>query len=141
MSIIERGSVPAGWYPDDEDGRECLRWCDGDAWSNEVRPLVIDMVPDFVTASRGPVATDESDVVPVYHGDFTNRLAPAPERLAPAPDPHLATPVAQPVEPVQALTRRQLREQIGGPLTTAPTDTVPGPGGPAYGHTAAFDLP
>ena len=109
MSIIERGSVPAGWYPDDEDGRECLRWWDGDAWSNEVRPLVIDMVPDFVTASRGPVTTDDSDVVPVYHGDFTNRLAPAPERLAPAP-----------VQETSAvpLTRRQLREMIGGPLTT-----------------------
>ncbi|MBX3099724.1 MAG: DUF2510 domain-containing protein [Salinibacterium sp.] len=85
---MERGSIPAGWYPD-QSGADQLRWWDGDAWSSEVRPLVIDMVPDFVSARTS-----------------TSRLAPTPERLAPAPnDPN-------------TLTRRQLREMLGGPLTT-----------------------
>jgi hypothetical protein len=88
---MERGTIPAGWYPD-QSGAEQLRWWDGEAWSSEVRPLVIDMVPDFVTSR-----TSQS------------RLASTPERSAPAP--HLS----------ETLTRRQLREMLGGPLTTEPT--------------------
>ncbi len=91
MSLIERGVVPAGWYPD-QSGAEQLRWWDGDQWSTEVRPLVIDMVPDFATVRSTP-----------------SRLASTPERSAPAPhDPN-------------TLTRRQLREILGGPLTTQMT--------------------
>ena len=85
---MERGTIPAGWYLD-QSGAEQLRWWDGEAWSSEVRPLVIDMVPDFAS-----VRTSSS------------RLAPTPERPAPAP------PVST------TLTRRQLREMLGGPLTT-----------------------
>ena len=125
MSLIERGTAIAGWYPD-QSGVEQLRWWDGQQWSSEVRPLVIDMIPDFVAVKpelatiraalraveTGPapvVPLDDADVVPVYHGDFTSRLALAPERLAPAP-----TSADAP------LTRRQLREMLGGPLTTSP---------------------
>ena len=85
---MERGTIPAGWYPD-QTGADQLRWWDGEAWSAEVRPLVIDMVPDFASARTIP-----------------SRLAPTPERSAPAP--HVST----------TLTRRQLREMLGGPLTT-----------------------
>ena len=91
MSLLERGTIPAGWYPD-QTGADQLRWWDGEAWSAEVRPLVIDMVPDFASARTTP-----------------SRLAPTPERSAPAPL-HSA-----------ALTRRQLREMLGGPLTTEQT--------------------
>jgi len=87
MSLIEQGTVPAGWYPD-QSGADQLRWWDGQSWSTEVRPLVIDMVPDFATVRGTP-----------------NRLASTPERSAPAPYP-------------DTLTRRQLREILGGPLTT-----------------------
>ena len=93
MSLIERGTVPAGWYPD-QSGAEQLRWWDGDEWSSEVRPLVIDMVPEFVRAAENPRTS-------------SSRLAPTPERLAPATSPNPNT-----------LTRRQLREMLGGPLTT-----------------------
>ncbi len=91
LSLLERGTVPAGWYPD-QSGAEQLRWWDGEAWSTEVRPLVIDMVPDFAS-TRTP----------------SSRLASTPERSAPAP--HVSVP----------LTRRQLREMLGGPLTTEST--------------------
>lgn len=79
--------MPAGWYPD-QSGVEQLRWWDGDQWSAEVRPLVIDIVPDFARSS-------------------SNRPASTPERSAPAPTLSSDT-----------LTRRQLREMLGGPLTT-----------------------
>ena len=88
MSLLDRGTIPAGWYPD-QTGADQLRWWDGEAWSAEVRPLVIDMVPDFASARTTP-----------------SRLAPTPERSAPAP--HVSS----------TLTRRQLRELLGGPLTT-----------------------
>ena len=137
MSIIEHGSGPAGWYPDRADGQR-LRWWTGTGWTDEVRPLLIDTVPDFgkgeitipevraviplfappvVPAAPQPV--DHEALAPVY--DITDRLAPTPERSTPAPDPHLATPATQP-EP--ALTRRQLREQLGGPLTVGSTGAV-----------------
>ena len=85
---MERGTIPAGWYPD-QTGADQLRWWDGEAWSSDVRPLVIDMVPDFTSARANP-----------------SRLASTPERSAPAL--HVST----------TLTRRQLRELLGGPLTT-----------------------
>ncbi|CAN5150054.1 hypothetical protein BH09ACT5_BH09ACT5_07760 [soil metagenome] len=90
---MERGTIPAGWYPD-QTGADQLRWWDGEAWTAEVRPLVIDMVPDFASA-----------------GTSSNRLASTPERSTPASDASTT------------LTRRKLRELIGGPLTTetAPT--------------------
>jgi hypothetical protein len=88
LSLIERGTIPAGWYAD-QSGAEQLRWWDGEAWSSDVRPLVIDMVPDFASVRAS-----------------TSRLASTPERSAPA---SLET---------STLTRRQLRELIGGPLTT-----------------------
>jgi hypothetical protein len=88
---MERGTVPAGWYPD-QSGAEQLRWWDGTTWSAEVRPLVIDMVPDFASTRT-----------------TSSRPAPTPERLAPAPHGSAA------------LTRRQLREMLGGPLTTERT--------------------
>ena len=88
---MERGTIPAGWYLD-QSGAEQLRWWDGEAWSSEVRPLVIDMVPDFASART-----------------TSSRPASTPERSAPAP--HLST----------TLTRRQLREMLGGPLTTERT--------------------
>ena len=87
---MERGTIPAGWYPD-QSGADQLRWWDGQAWSTEVRPLVIDMVPDFASSRTS-----------------TSRLASTPERSAPAP------------HGTAALTRRQLREMLGGPLTTDP---------------------
>lgn len=87
---MERGTIPAGWYPD-QSGAEQLRWWDGEAWSSEVRPLVIDMVPDFASTRTSP-----------------SRLAPTPERSAPAPHGSAG------------LTRRQLRQLLGGPLTTEP---------------------
>lgn len=92
MSLIERGTIPAGWYPD-QSGADQLRWWDGQQWSTEVRPLVIDMVPDFAPAPVTPI-----------------RLASTPERSAPAPS------LAQ--QDPNTLTRRQLREMLGGPLTT-----------------------
>jgi len=88
MSLIERGTAIAGWYPD-QSGAEQLRWWDGQQWSSEVRPLVIDMVPDFSSNRTVP-----------------SRLASTPERSAPA----------------STLTRRQLRELLGGPLTTESTE-------------------
>ena len=88
---MEHGTIPAGWYPD-QSGADQLRWWDGEAWSSEVRPLVIDMVPDFVSSRTSH-----------------SRLASTPERSAPAP--HVSN----------TLTRRQLREMLGGPLTTEPT--------------------
>jgi len=91
MSLIEHGTAIAGWYPD-QSGAAQLRWWDGLQWSTEVRPLVIDMVPDFASARSIP-----------------SRLASTPEQSAPAPL-HSA-----------ALTRRQLREMLGGPLTTEQT--------------------
>ena len=126
MTIIEHGNVPAGWYPD-ESTEERLRWWDGGAWTNEVRPLVIAIVPDFVTArpegrpvvplfappAMPPVAStyqlpsvrshetlSTAALAPVH--DITDRLASAPERQAPA-----STSEGQTVP----LTRRQLRER------------------------------
>ena len=96
MSLLERGTIPAGWYPD-QTGADQLRWWDGEAWSAEVRPLVIDMVPDFASARTTP-----------------SRLAPTPERSAPAPHEGQYDP--------NTLTRRQLREMLGGPLTTTTTE-------------------
>ena len=90
LSLLERVTIPAGWYPD-QSGAEQLRWWDGEAWSTEVRPLVIDMVPDFVSSRAS-----------------ASRPAPTPERSAPA---------TTPLDP-NTLTRRQLREMLGGPLTT-----------------------
>lgn len=93
VSLIERGTVPAGWYPD-QSGADQLRWWDGQQWSTEVRPLVIDMVPDFASVSSTAI-----------------RPAPTPERSTPAPS------VQVQYDP-NTLTRRQLREMLGGPLTT-----------------------
>lgn len=92
MSLIERGTAIPGWYPD-QSGAEQLRWWDGQQWSTEVRPLVVDMVPDFASVRSAP-----------------SRLAPTPERLAPA----TTFP--------GVLSRRQLRELLGGPLTTESTE-------------------
>lgn len=91
VSLIERGTIPAGWYPD-QSGVDQLRWWDGQQWSTEVRPLVIDMVPNFTSAPSTSI-----------------RLASTPERSTPAPHDG------------STLTRRQLREILGGPLTTEPT--------------------
>ena len=99
MSLIERGTIPAGWYPD-QSGADQLRWWDGQAWSTEVRPLVIDMVPDFATVRSTPI-----------------RPASTPERSALAP--HVAAQHATSAQyDPNTLTRRQLREMLGGPLTT-----------------------
>lgn len=98
--------MPAGWYPDQADEQR-LRWWDGAQWTDDFRPLLIDMVPDFDEVSNHSVPVFEAPapverepaIAPVV--DITSRLAATPERSTPAPT-----------------SRRQLRELLGRPLTT-----------------------
>jgi len=81
MSFREHENVPAGWYPDEAGDR--LRWWDGSAWTDAVRPRLIDSVPDFI---KNPTLNDDvvpETLAPVY--DLTERLASTPERSTPAP--------------------------------------------------------
>ena len=114
MSIIQHTRAPAGWYSDGvADGS--LRWWDGTDWTNDVRPIaapVLVRVPpmdvEYVPGESLPV---EPDSVETPH-DLSTLLASVPERQAPV---HPST--------TSALSRRQLREMLGGPLVTdTPTD-------------------
>ena len=109
MSIIQHTHVPAGWYPDGVADRN-LRWWDGTDWTTDVRPIaapVLVRVPpmdvDYVPWESLPV---EPDSVETPH-DLSTLLASVPERQAPV---HPST--------TSALSRRQLREMLGGPLVT-----------------------
>ena len=113
MSTIEHTRVPAGWYPDGV-ANGSLRWWDGRDWTTDVRPVaapalvsVEPVVVDYVPAMSSII---EPALLEQPH-DFSELLTLIPERLASA---QLST---------AALTRRQLRELLGGPLVTdAPTD-------------------
>ena len=110
--------------------------------NNDGPPVVRAVVPLFAPPAFPPPAptVDAHEVLaPVY--DITDRLAPAPELPAPAPEFHLATPLhlaslhlaSTEAREQPALTRRQLREQLGGPLTTGSADGA-GHGRRAAGH-------
>ena len=97
---------------------------------NEESAHVVRSVVPLFAPPAFPQPTPDVDVhevlAPVY--DITDRLAPAPELPAPAPGPatplHLAN-IARTESRLQpALTRRQLREQLGGPLTTGPAESA-----------------
>ncbi|MBG6054127.1 hypothetical protein IWX81_000517 [Salinibacterium sp. CAN_S4] len=119
MSIIQNTHVPAGWYPDGV-AEGSLRWWDGTDWTHDVRPIaapVLVPVPpmdvEYVPGESLPVepAHREPDSIEVSH-DLSSLLASVPERQTPV---QLVT--------TSALSRRQLREMLGGPLVTeAPTD-------------------
>jgi Protein of unknown function (DUF2510) len=124
MSIMQNTHVPAGWYPDGI-AQDSLRWWDGAEWTHDVRsvaaPVLVPVPPmdvEYVPGQSLPIEPDlrepdlrEPDSVEVSH-DLSSLLASVPERQAPV---QLVT--------TSALSRRQLREMLGGPLVTeAPTD-------------------
>ncbi|MGV8896414.1 MAG: DUF2510 domain-containing protein [Rhodoglobus sp.] len=109
MSLIQHAHVPAGWYPDGV-ADDSLRWWDGTDWTNDVRsvaapilvavpPMDVEYVPaESLAIEPTPVITPET---------VFDLLTPVPERQA--SDQHADT---------QVLSRRQLREMLGGPLVT-----------------------
>ncbi len=114
MSLIEHTHVPAGWYPDGV-ADDSLRWWDGTDWTNDVRSIAaptlvrvphldVEYVPGESTASEPDALNIPDDVS---------------ELLTPATEPESSDQLS----PTSALSRRQLREMLGGPLVTeAPTD-------------------
>ena len=114
MSIIQHTRAPAGWYSDGvADGS--LRWWDGTDWTHDVRPiaapLLVPVPPMDVEYVAGESLPVEPDSVEIPH-DLPGLLAAVPEQRAPVQ-----------LETTSALSRRQLREMLGGPLVTdTPTD-------------------
>ena len=107
MSIMEHTHVPAGWYPDGVTD-DSLRWWDGTDWTHDVRPLaaptLVPVEPIVVEYVPGESSAIEP-TLPEVPGDISELLA----------SDHTSGGAA--------LTRRQLREMLGGPLVTdAPTD-------------------
>lgn len=114
MSIIQHTHVPAGWYSDGV-AEGSLRWWDGTDWTHDVRsifaPVLVPVPPMDVEYVPGESLPIEPGFVEI-HRDLSGLLASVPERRAPV---RLVT--------TSALSRRQLREMLGGPLVTgAPTD-------------------
>lgn len=114
MSIIEHTHVPAGWYPDGV-ADDSLRWWDGTDWTNDVRsaaaPILVAVAPIVVEYVPGESLPNEPSLVSIPDN--------VSELLASAPEPQTAVEPSPP----SALSRRQLREMLGGPLVTdTPTD-------------------
>lgn len=111
MSIMEHTHVPAGWYPDGvADGS--LRWWDGTDWTNDVRSVAapaLVLVPqseiEHVPAEslRGEIDSDD-----IHSGDIDDVSDGVSAPMARADGPH--------IDHHTPLTRRQLREMLGGPL-------------------------
>ncbi|MBC7591316.1 MAG: DUF2510 domain-containing protein [Salinibacterium sp.] len=113
MSTIEHTKVPAGWYSDGV-ANGSLRWWDGRDWTTDVRPVaapvLVSVEPAVVDYVPGISSIIEPTLLEQPHA-FPTLLTLVPERSASA---QLST---------TALTRRQLRERLGGPLVTdAPPD-------------------
>ena len=114
MSIIQHTRVPAGWYSDGvADGS--LRWWDGTDWTHDVRPIAAPVLVPVLSMDVEYVAGESMPVQPVsveISHDLPGLLASVPERRAPVQPSTLS-----------ALSRRQLREMLGGPLVTdTPSD-------------------
>lgn len=109
MSIIEHAQVPAGWYPDGV-ADDSLRWWDGTDWTNDVRSVAAPVLVSVPQMDIEYVPGESLAVDPhlVIVDDVPSELlTPVPERQA-----------SDQRSDAAPLSRRQLREMLGGPLVT-----------------------
>jgi hypothetical protein len=129
MSESNVFAPPPGWYADPMGGG-FSRWWDGEAWTTRVsdtapqEPFGSDPIEDISDTVDSPLSTiPESEPVQSSEKAFAQ---PAVEQSPVVePEPQLPANVEEPPAATSVpMTRRQLREQLGGPLTTGPSDRV-----------------
>ena len=112
MSLIEHIRVPAGWYSDGI-AVDCLRWWDGTDWTHDVRPIAAPTLVPVPPTDIEYVPGESMAIVPT----LVNILDDAPVLLASVPERQASDQLSS----TSALSRRQLREMLGGPLVTETT--------------------